>query len=80
VYRLLINVDVQNGSARTYLLTFHNIVTVAGLFRIAGISDPDSRLPADGSAGNRPIGGSVKPQSLAFSSTASLRFIFLPAK
>jgi len=32
VSRLLGFVGVQNGSARAYLLTFLNIVTVAGLF------------------------------------------------
>jgi hypothetical protein len=54
VYRLLGFVGVQNGSARAYLLTFLNIVIVAGLFRIAGTSDPSLHTPAGGSAGNRP--------------------------
>jgi len=54
VARLLVNVSIQNGSARAYLLTFVNIVTVAGLFRIAGTSNPSLHTPAGGSAGNRP--------------------------
>jgi len=46
VSRLLINVDIQNGSVRAYLFTFVNIITVAGLFRLTGTSDQGSRLPA----------------------------------